>query len=650
MVLCAAAALRAAAAAAAFDPGLAFDKFPVLARRLVADGWLAREPFAYSPAYIYFLAALMRLGASPGWICAVQVALGVGACALVGALGRRLFGPTAGLVAAAGAAVFGPFLLYAIELESDGLGLFLYCAAALALLRALDRPSLRRFAIAGLLLGLRAVQRPDALLILALVAGLLALGAAQRGTARRVALGSAAVFVAAALVPLLPIAWQNARASGEFIPVTSSGGWVFYTSHNGAATGLSYFPPPLARLLMDAPAGGADVALDRLDDRVSRRVASLAADRDLTPGEASRYWRREGLLSVERRGFARQSFLQVRKLFYMLHAYEAQDNLSLLVKEARLGRLTFLGMGILAPLAFVGLVLAFAPGAGPLRQHLPLLAFLLAPALSMSVFYVGSRFRLELAAMLLPLAGLALVRFAALIRAGRWPALLAAGAAAVILSVVLHLPDREIVRQERMRFIQLHTFLAERAQDQHTALAEFRRATSFAACPAEAEAAWRGLAQVESERGNAEAAESALRTSSGFLDDATLRRLAAMGDDPDAQWAVGRHLMLRGEMARAAEVLGDAARLAPDDPDILLARALAAFEAETAPPDRVAAWAEEALDAGLRFSPNAATGYLLAARCYQRLGLREQTEAAARAARRYQAFIESKMPHDRAGE
>ena len=169
--------------------------------------------------------------------------------------------------------------------------------------------------------------------------------------------------------------------------------------------------------------------------------------------------------------------------------------------------------------------------------------------------------------------------------------------------------------------------------------ASFRRATRAALYPAEAEPAWRGLARIERERGNDREATKALRIASGLLDGRTHARLALKWDDPDAQWAAGVHLMRRGEMARAAEVLANAARLAPDDPDILLARALAGYEAGALPPDRAAALAEEALDVGLRFSPNAPTAYRLVARCYQRLGQREKVEAAAAAARRYQEFL-----------
>jgi tetratricopeptide (TPR) repeat protein len=300
-------------------------------------------------------------------------------------------------------------------------------------------------------------------------------------------------------------------------------------------------------------------------------------------------------------------------------------------------------MGAIAPLALVGLVLALGTGARPTNvapmaprsRLLPMLAFLLVPVLSMSLFYVGARFRLELAAMLLPLAGLAIVRLGRLLRERRFSVLLAVAAGVVVLGVALHRPDGEIVRQRRMRLIQLHTFLAERAASRDVARAELRLATEAAVYPAEAEGAWRALGLLARESGDAEAAERAAGIASGVLDDATFSRLAGMRDDADAQWAVGRHLMLRGEKARAAEVLEEAARLSPDDPDVLLARAIAAMEAGTSPPDRVARWVEEAFDAGLRFSPNAATGHLLAARCYERLGDGGKAEAAAQEARRY---------------
>ena len=178
---------------------------------------------------------------------------------------------------------------------------------------------------------------------------------------------------------------------------------------------------------------------------------------------------------------------------------------------------------------------------------------------------------------------------------------------------------------------------AGQAESAGTAEAELNRAAALARYPAEAEGAWRGLARISRGRGDASAAAHYDALASGLLDDATLERLETRRADPDALWAVGRHWMLRGEMSRAADVLAEAARLAPDDPDILLTKALAAFQAGTAAPGDVAAWTEEALRIGVRFSPNAPAAYRLAARCYDRLGRHDAAEDALRQSARFEA-------------
>ena len=64
----------------AFDANLKFEKYFDLARHLIANGWTATEAFAYAPGYVYFMAILVRLGASPTVICLVQIVLGSLTC------------------------------------------------------------------------------------------------------------------------------------------------------------------------------------------------------------------------------------------------------------------------------------------------------------------------------------------------------------------------------------------------------------------------------------------------------------------------------------------------------------------------------------------------------------------------------------------
>ncbi len=609
-----AAAVRLTALLFTRDPGLHFEKFFLLARRLIADGWVPRDPFADSPAYIYFLAAALTAGASPLVIACAQILLGSLACVAISEVARRLFGPFEAAVAGSWAALFGPFILYDISFESDSLGLVLYAALSLAVVAAARRPSPARFALAGLLLGLRAIQRPNVLLLAPLL--LLAWWLLDRDVrSGRRAVPLLAAFCLAAALPVLPIAWLNLRASGEPVPVMSSAGWVFYTSHNHAATGLSYYPPPLALAMMQAPASGEDDPLDRLDGAVSRHIASLASDRPLSAGEASRFWLREGLRSIRERGLG-QFGIQVKKIYYMLHGYEGHDNLALLVKQERLGPLTLLGMGVLSPFALLGLFFVFQSRDSRTRDVWLLAPFLLAPILSMSLFYVGPRFRLELAAILIPFAALAVSRLRDLARSGATRQAAMAAGSLLVLVYALHADWGDVRRQERSRLIQLRTFQGARAPDAREAAARYTSAIDAAFYPAEAEAAHRGLASLARESGNPEEAARLEAIARGLLPGPALRRLASRPRDPEALWAVGRHFFILKDLERARAAFGEASRLAPNDPDPLFARALAGFEGKADPPEEIARWINASLRLGLRFSPDAVTAYILLGRCY----------------------------------
>jgi tetratricopeptide (TPR) repeat protein len=609
-------AARAAAFTVAFDPDLAFEKYLLLARDLVASGFAVREPWAFSPLYTAFVALLVKLGAAARSVVVVQMIVGALACVLVMALGRRLFGRTVGLLAGIGAAIYGPFLVSSIELEADGVAMLFLLAAVVAVARAVATGSTVWFVVAGLALGARTVHRPDALLLLLLVPPALAWKAPR-----------ALLMVPAALVVVAPITWQNGSASGHFIPVTSSGGWVLYTSHNWQAHGLSYFPPPLAWERMNASGGE---ARDKLDDRVSEWLAGLAEGRDLSPWEASRFWQREAVAAVRRRGVVAQAALEAHRFFYMLHGYEAHDDLALLVKMARLGPFGS-GMGWLAPLALLGLVLSCARR-GFWRAHGAwLLPFLLLPVLSMSLFYVGARFRLELAALLLPFAAAAVVALREAWRERRFAAFTVGALVAAALAVALNVPDREIARQERLRFVQLHTFLGKRAGE-----AEFHRAVAAARTPAEAAEAWQGLATALEARGDTEGAGRARATASGLLEEPELSRLKERDDDPDALWAVARHHLLRREPAEAADVLRRLVTLEPEDPDYEFALASAAFDAGGTPAPLVLDRLEEAFAKGLRFSTNAAAGYVLEGRLLLMLDRNDEARRAFASALRYE--------------
>lgn len=624
-VLTVAAAARGAAVLWASEPSLRFAKFGILADRLRASGWLPEEPFAYSPAYTYLVAAVRSLcGDGDVALAAVQATIDCGAVAALWWLTRLAFGPRPALVAGLAAAVAAPLVQYAVAFESDGLGLALLLAGGAVAASADAAPGHggRRLVVAGILLGLRTCQRPSGVLAIAGVAAVVALAGRADGRRRRAA--AALLVVAGAALPVAAVAALNVRAAGEAVPVMSSSGWVLYTSHNHAATGLGYAPPPLALELKGST--GPD-PVQRMDDAVSRRIASWVEGRALDPEAASAFWRREALDRVRERGAVGQLRRQLDRLHFMLHAYDAHDNAALAAQAERLRRWPLAGPGLLLPFGVAGLGRWLARRRPGGTRALLTAALLLTPVASMSTFYVVARFRLELLALLLPFAAWGALDLLSR-RRPRSPAADATWAGtAVVLLVAAHLPVEAVETHRRRTAIELETVRGEHATDPETAAFHLRRASELARYPAEAARADGRLGELLELLDLPAAAQRARLRASGILPPAEVARLTRQTEDPDALWAVGRYRLLTNDPRGAAAAFGEAHRLAPLDPEIGFSLAVA-LDATTPPGDeRIRGLAAASLRHGLRFSSDAPRAWRLVAR--HELGLGRTAAAAA---------------------
>ncbi|MBW3534748.1 MAG: glycosyltransferase family 39 protein [Gemmatimonadetes bacterium] len=245
-----------------------------------------------SPLYPYLLAALYQLvGISE--LHAVRLVTGVldaGTCALVALMAFRRSGPVAGWAAGLSLAVFGPMIFFAADLNPVPFTL-LFLTGGVVLL---DGPAgARRFAGAGLLLGLAAATRPNVLL-----AGILGLAVPWARRLPRPALLTLAVGGGVAL-GVAPITLLNVAASGEPVMLTTSGGHNFYIGHNPMAEAQYMLPQALdGDIFASMKALAEDVERRPMDDtEVSgwyyrRGLAHVAAD----PGKEAALLGRRALL------------------------------------------------------------------------------------------------------------------------------------------------------------------------------------------------------------------------------------------------------------------------------------------------------------------------------------------------------------------
>jgi 4-amino-4-deoxy-L-arabinose transferase-like glycosyltransferase len=180
----------------------------------------------HPPLYTLVLAGATKLGiAGEEAQRALGCLFGAGTIAAIGVLGRRVAGPGVGLVAAALAA-FNPFLIAADgALMSETLYGPIIALVLIAAYRVRDEPSLRRAALLGLAIGLAALTRAEALLLLPLLA-LPACWGAARG---RFALIGVACL--AAVLAIAPWTARNWSTFGRPVLISTNDGVTFAGSN-----------------------------------------------------------------------------------------------------------------------------------------------------------------------------------------------------------------------------------------------------------------------------------------------------------------------------------------------------------------------------------------------------------------------------------
>ena len=111
-----------------------------------------------SPLYPLFLRGLFTVGLAPRY---VQVLLGVASCALLALIGRALWGPGTGLIAALCVALYGPAIYFTGSLLPPILAVFLVLSLLAALLWADEQSDGKAFLGVGVLLGLCLLTAPQ---------------------------------------------------------------------------------------------------------------------------------------------------------------------------------------------------------------------------------------------------------------------------------------------------------------------------------------------------------------------------------------------------------------------------------------------------------------------------------------------------------
>jgi 4-amino-4-deoxy-L-arabinose transferase-like glycosyltransferase len=204
------------------------------------------------PAWPYVLAGVYEVTGAR-WTAGRLTAavLGTLSVLLVWLIARAAFGFAAARWAGWIAAVFPPMVFLSGSLVVESLFVFLTLATVWATLQARGSPHRLRWALlAGLTCGLASLTRTNGLVLLVPMA--IGLAAAGGFTVRRFsvqALLVPALALAVALLTIAPWTIRNAAAFGEFVPVSTQGGyamaqvWNAESDSPGSAHGAPQFDP-----------------------------------------------------------------------------------------------------------------------------------------------------------------------------------------------------------------------------------------------------------------------------------------------------------------------------------------------------------------------------------------------------------------------
>jgi 4-amino-4-deoxy-L-arabinose transferase-like glycosyltransferase len=161
---------------------------------VVEDGLVHRPPLL-----TLAIAALFTLGLGVQAVQAIHSLVGAASAVLVYSLGARLFGRPVGIAAGVLAATCAAAFKHQLPLMTEGLSALLILAGVWLLVVAVDRPTVRPFALAGLAFGVGYLARPPVLAVFAAVVVTTVLVAADRrrlvGPLVALGVGAAAMVV-----------------------------------------------------------------------------------------------------------------------------------------------------------------------------------------------------------------------------------------------------------------------------------------------------------------------------------------------------------------------------------------------------------------------------------------------------------------------
>jgi tetratricopeptide (TPR) repeat protein len=362
------------------------------AREILRLGIGHEEVFFRAPFYPYFLAFIYSI-THGSFLAAriVQALLGTATVMLNYLLAMQLTHKRfIGLLSSLGVALYGMLVFYDGELLVETLFIPLLLSACLVYSMFREQNRFSYLALAGLLLGLAAITRASALIVLPVFILDIYLGSGKKIAFLHSSLKTF-IFVTGCFLVILPVTLHNTR-QGDSVLIASQGGINFYIGNNAHADGLHATLPELGSN-WDVPSASA--------------LAFQAENRVLKASEVSDWYYHKGLQFVfEHPGV--WSMLMLKKFCAFWNQLEISNNRDLYFFKDETKIMPFLRLlsfGLVAPFGILGMIIAFRKKALPAWFAGILITYMI----GVIAYFVTARFRVVIMPFLFIYAAIAVL-------------------------------------------------------------------------------------------------------------------------------------------------------------------------------------------------------------------------------------------------
>ncbi len=533
------------------------EKYHVkLAEQINSDEGLPAEPFYRAPLYPYVFAFLHKISGESMYVPRfVQILFGMFVPLLVYFFGLRLFTPRVACWAGGVAALYPTLIYYDASLLITSLMVLLTMLLLFQLYRCQTRPCLFNFVLAGILIGLAGLARPNILLLgPVLILWIWLVIKPQIGWKK--ALIRYGVMGLFAFLIILPVTIRNYVVADDPVFIAWQGGFNFFLGNNRAASGWSATVPGIDMTWE----GGYEEAI---------AIAEQAEQHKLKRSEVSDFWYDRAFeeINQDRAGFVALMF---RKLRLFFNGFEIGNNQDLYFNRnysPLLARLMFTGglmfpYGLIAPLALLGVAFSIRKWRDYLLVYLVIGSYVM----SLLLFFVCARFRQPVMPLLILLAVFGAIHLFELFRSRQKKNLILA---LFIFALLLVETNHDMLGLDPK-----HSDATSHANMGLAFLEENRLSRAYAE--------FKKSADLDPNYGSAFANLGTVTSRQGKLAEATAhltRALSLEPNVPDRYTNLANNYFDRSDTASAIAVMEDGARQFPNNPAVMLRLALAYLDA-----------------------------------------------------------------------